>query len=147
MRSSLYTEDVFLIILYLLWLFNDGPSPPRRDGEGPKYRNHKTIFRSRLVRFDDICSCPKIWEYILPDLSEGYVIPRWNRLGKRNWSTEKKSHFKRTARPQHAKTFSYLGSKKRVDFKMLKWTLFFAPQMAKYLKKIKMPFDVKLKYK
>ena len=52
---------------------------------------------------------------------------------------EKKSRFARTVRPQHAKTFSYLGSKKRVDFKMLKWTLFFAPQMAKYQKKSKCP--------
>ena len=46
---------------------------------------------------------------------------------------EKKSHFERTARPQ--KHLAIWGAKKRVDFKVLKWTLFFAPQMAKYLKK------------
>ena len=51
------------------------------------------------------------------------------------------------------KLLAIWGAKKRVDFKVLKWTLFFAPQMAKYLKKIKiqihraMPFAMNLKYK
>ena len=41
------------------------PEPPRRGGEGPKRRHRKTIFRSRLVGFEWIFSCPEFWQYTL----------------------------------------------------------------------------------
>ena len=82
------------------------PSPPRRGGEGLKYRNHKTIFRSRLVRFEGIFSCLQIGckhtSRPLWGVCDTSLEPSWQK----KLIHGKKSHFARTARPQRAKTCS-----------------------------------------